>query len=470
MNKIRNYEELISCGDAASRKLVLELTDRVLKRLDSYDRIKGMMYLDGDVLHVGSRCWDLSKKKSVYVLGAGKACNQMAMAVTEILGDRVTKGVINVKFVEETDRYVNTEVYVGGHPLPNAEGERGSRRMLEIVDGSGPDDLFIFLMSGGSTALMGCPVAGITLAELMEARDVMLKNNMRVMDINTVTGHCEQLNRGNLGKRIMARGGEIISLNIWDAIGWPEIEDYNEPVKMNGTPVGPDASTFEQARRIVVENSLAGRLPESVYNHIMNGTAEQETPKHIERATYFMLNILTDSCRYALEEAKAMGVACHVFSTSLEGESKDAGMVFATLAQEIQKNARPFKAPCFVISAGETTTSILDNSTITGHGGPGQELVSGFAIVARAVPGACMLSIDTEGSDGTTKYAGGITDSTTYARANEAGIILQDALRGHASCEALSALHDCVYTGNTGTNLCDFNVMYVPEKRPNAAN
>ena len=124
MNKIRNYEELISCGDAASRKLVLELTDRVLKRLDSYDRIKSMMYLDGDILHVGSRCWDLSKKKSVYVLGAGKACNQMAMAVTEILGDRVTKGVINVKFVEETDRYVNTEVYVGGHPLPNAEGER----------------------------------------------------------------------------------------------------------------------------------------------------------------------------------------------------------------------------------------------------------------------------------------------------------------------------------------------------------
>lgn len=69
----------------------------------------------------------------------------MAMAVTEILGDRVTKGVINVKFVEETDRYVNTEVYVGGHPLPNAEGERGSRRMLEIVDGSGPDDLFTSL-------------------------------------------------------------------------------------------------------------------------------------------------------------------------------------------------------------------------------------------------------------------------------------------------------------------------------------
>lgn len=72
MNKIRNYEELISCGDAASRKLVLELTDRVLKRLDSYDRIKSMMYLDGDILHVGSRCWDLSKKKSVYVLGAGR--------------------------------------------------------------------------------------------------------------------------------------------------------------------------------------------------------------------------------------------------------------------------------------------------------------------------------------------------------------------------------------------------------------
>lgn len=461
--KIRNVEELLSCGDVESRRMVLEVTERVLQELDGYERIKSFMRREGDLLYVGNKVWDLSKKKNIYVLGAGKACNHMAGAVTQILGERLTKGVINVKIAEEEDRYVNTEVFVGGHPLPNHEGERGARRMLELVDGSGPDDLFIFLMSGGSTALMGYPVEGITLEELMEARDVMLKSNMRVMDINCVTGHCEQLNRGRLGQRIMSRGGEIISLNIWDAIGWPEVEDYGEPVAMNGTPVGPDASTFEQARRIIAENNLADRLPRAVYHYIQNGTAEQETPKRIDRATYFILNTLTDSCKYALKAAEEMGIPAYVLTTSIEGESKDAGILLATIAQEVQSFGRPFQAPCFLFSAGETTTNIADNCAVTGHGGPSQELAAGFALVAAAVPGACALSIDTEGSDGTTKYAGGLTDSTTLRRAEAAGILIQDALRGHATCEAMCAIHDCVFTGNTGTNLCDFNVLYIPK-------
>lgn len=463
--KIRNMEELLSCGDVESRKAVLEVTERVLQKLDGYQRIKRFMRREESILYVGNRSWDLSKKSHIYVLGAGKACNHMAMAVTEILGEWLTKAVINVKIAEETDRYFRTEVFIGGHPLPNQEGVRGSKRMLELVDASGPDDLFIFLMSGGSTALMGCPIDGITLEDLMDARDIMLKSNMRVMDINCVTGHCEQLNRGRLGQRIMARGGEIISLNIWDAIGWPELDDYGEPVEMNGTPVGPDSSTFDQARKIIAENGLAEKLPKSIYNYIQNGTDQQETPKKIERATYFILNILTDSCRYAVEAAEEMGIPCHILTTSIEGESKDAGMLMASFAQEIQTFGRPFSAPCFLFSAGETTTSIPDNRLITGHGGPGQELTAGFALVAKSVPGACMLSIDTEGSDGTTKYAGGLTDSTTLRRAEKVGIVLQEALRGHAVCEALSAIHDCVFTGNTGTNLCDFNVLYVPFQR-----
>lgn len=461
--KIRNMEELLSCGDIESRRKVLEVTERVLQRLDGYERVKAFVRREENLLYVGNRMWDLSKKKHIYVLGAGKACNHMAGAMTEILGGWLTKGVINVKITEDTDRYVNTEVFVGGHPLPNHEGERGAMRMLELVDASGPDDLFIFLMSGGSTALMGYPVEGITLEELMEARDVMLKSNMRVMDINCVTGHCEQLNRGRLGQRIMRRGGEIISLNIWDAIGWPEIEDYGDPVAMNGTPVGPDSSTFEQARRIIAENDLAGRLPKSVYDYIQNGTPKQETPQRIDRATYFILNTLTDSCKYALEAAEEMGVPSYILTTSIEGESKDVGMLLATIAQEVQSFGRPFQAPCFLFSAGETTTSIPDSRVIAGHGGPGQELAAGFALVAGAVPGACMLSIDTEGSDGTTRYAGGLTDSTTLRRAEAAGILIQDALRGHATCEAMCAIHDCVFTGNTGTNLCDFNVLYIPK-------
>lgn len=462
--KIRNRDELLSHGVVDSRRVVLDVTERVLQRLDAYERLKVFVRLDGDILHVGNHRWDLARKRHVYVFSAGKAANHMAMAMDEILGRRLTKGVTIVKIVEETDRYANTEVFVSGHPLPDHEGVRGSRRLLEIVDHAEKDDLFIFCMSGGSTALMAYPVDGITLEEKMAATDTMLKSNIRVMDINTIRGHISQMNRGRLGQRIERRGAEMIGLNIWDALDWPPIEDYGEPVTMRGTPIGPDYSTFADAQRIIRENGLVGRLPKSVESYIFNGTEAQETPKSITRATYFMLNILSDSCRYAAEVASDMGINHTILTTSLEGESKDAGIFLASIAKEVQRFHRPIAPPCLIFSAGETSTHILDNREIKGHGGPSQELTTGFAIIAREVPGACMLSIDTEGTDGTTKMAGGITDSETYRQAVAGGIDLQEALRGHATYEALSQLGCCVFTGNTGTNLCDFNVLYIPGK------
>ena len=462
--KIRNQEELLVHGIVASRKVILEITERVLQRLDAYERLKTFVRLEGDVLHVGNRQWNLSNKPNVYVFSAGKAANHMAMAMDEILGERLTRGVAIVKIVEGTDHYANTEVFVGGHPLPNNEGVRGSRRMLEIVDAAGPDDLFIFCMSGGSTALLAYPVDGITLEEKMAATDTMLKSNIRVMDVNTIRGHISQMNRGRLGQRIERRGAEMIGLNIWDALDWPSIEDYGEPVTIRGTPIGPDYSTFADAQRIIRENGLVGRLPKSVESYLFNGTEAQETPKSIKRSTYFMLNILSDSCKYAAEVAKEMGIRHMILTTSLEGESRDAGMIHAGIAKEVQRFHRPIEPPCLIFSAGETSTRILDNREIKGHGGPSQEFVTGFAIVAREVPGACMLSIDTEGTDGSTNMAGGIADSETYHQALAEKIDLQEALRRHATYEALSRLGCCVFTGNTGTNLCDFNVLYIPGK------
>jgi glycerate-2-kinase len=170
------------------------------------------------------------------------------------------------------------------------------------------------------------------------------------------------------------------------------------------------------------------------------------------------------ACQRSLSVAEELGIPYVTLTTSIEGESKDAGMLLATIAHEMQKTGRPFRPPMLIFSAGETTTTIPDGFKGSGHGGPSQELTAGFAVVARDVPGACMLSIDSEGSDGTTIMAGGLCDSTTWARATASGINLKEALRLHASFEALEPLHDCVFTGNTGTNLCDFNVLYVPAK------
>ncbi|MCG8484136.1 MAG: glycerate kinase, partial [Clostridia bacterium] len=170
-------------------------------------------------------------------------------------------------------------------------------------------------------------------------------------------------------------------------------------------------------------------------------------------------------CIYAKKICEKMGIAAMIVSSFLEGESKDAGAFFASIAKEIQTYGNPIQPPCVLLSSGETTTKILDNSEITGHGGPGQELTVGFAIAAANTKGACMFSIDSEGTDGTTSVAGGITDSKSYGAAIEKNVDLFAALRGHACYEALNEIGDAVFTGNTGTNLCDLNILYVPNKK-----
>lgn len=464
--KIRNRDELLSHGDVESRRIVLDITEKTLQALDARERIKSIAHMEGDILHIGSRQWDLSKKRNVYLLGAGKACNHMAMAVDELLGDHLTRGIAIVKLAEETDVFRKTEVYVGGHPLPNEEGYRACQKILELVDSATAEDLFIVVISGGSSALMSCPIDGITLQDEIDTTDVLLKSGAGILEINAVRRHISQFNGGMLAKRIAARGAELIGFGISDAVGTPATGDIGEPYKhYKGTPMGPDQTTLEDARRVIRDYDVADRLPKSVVDYLMNVGEEGETPKAFPQNTYFLLNTLPDSCIYARKAAEEMGLKAIILSSFLEGESKDAGTFFASIAREVQSYGNPLPAPCVILSSGETTTKILDNRAITGHGGPGQELTLSFAISAAKAPGACMLSIDSEGTDGTTPVAGGLTDSTSLAAAEETGVDVYAALRGHACYEALREMGDTVFTGNTGTNLCDFNVLYIPERK-----
>jgi len=462
--KIRNRDQILSHGDIESRRIVLDITEKTLQKLDAKERIKNIMHLEGDILHIGIKSWDLSKKRNVYLLGAGKACNHMAMAVDEVLGDRLTRGIAIVKIAEETDVFNKTEVYVGGHPLPNEEGYRACKKILEIVDNAGPDDLFIVVISGGSSALMSCPIDGISLEDEIVVTDVMLKTGANIYEINAIRRHISQFNGGMLAKRIEGRGAELIGFGISDGVGSPATGDIRIPyAQYKSTPMGPDTTTLEDARRVIRDYNVSDRLPKNVVEYLMNVGPEGETPKAFPNNTYYLINTLPDSCIYAKQFSEEMGIPAVILTSYLEGESRDVGSVFASVAREIQAYGNPAPAPCVLLASGEATTKILDNNEITGHGGPSQEETLSFALIADKAKGACLLSIDSEGTDGTTPVAGGITDSQSYKIAKERNVDVFAALRGHACYEALLAMDDVVFTGNTGTNLCDFNVMYVPK-------
>ena len=463
MKKIRNSQQILSHGDQESRSIVLQVADSTLARLDAYKRIKSIAKLDGTRLHIGTRSWDLSKKRNVYLFGAGKACNHMAMAVDEVLGDHLTRGIAIVKIPEDSDVFRNTEVFVGGHPLPNEEGFRASKKILEIVSRAGPDDLFIVVISGGSSALMSCPVDGISLQDEIDTTDVLLKSGAGIYEINAVRRHISAVNGGMLARKIQDVGAELIGIGISDAVGTPATDDIAKPCESyRSTPIGPDMTTLDDARNTITNRNVEHRLPGRVVDHLMNAGPEAETPKAFPDNTYYLLNSLPDSCTYAKEACATMGIPAMIVSSFLEGESRDAGTFFASMAREIQTYGNPIEPPCVLLGSGEVTSRIPDSDEIRGHGGPSQEMTVSFAITAARTIGACLLSVDSEGTDGTTVVAGGITDSTTLAAAAERNINLYRALREHSCYEALDAIGDTVFTGNTGTNLCDLNVMYVP--------
>lgn len=463
--KIKNQNGLLSYGDIDSRQILLDITEEVLEALDAGNIMRNLISRDGSLLKIGDRCWDLSQKDHIYLLGAGKACNAMSIAIEEILGEYLTMGIVSVKILEKNDNFKKTKVFVGGHPLPNQEGQQAAMEMLALARSSTERDLFICVMSGGSSALLSCPAGNITLEEEIEATDILLKLGANIKEINAVRRHISGINGGRLAQIIQSRKAEMIGFAIRDSLGLEATNDISIPVpNYSATPIGCDDTTIADAKLVIEKYHLTDLLPKNVMSYINSLSYEEETPKAFPEFTYYVLNTVIDSCLIAERIAKNKGIKSIILTASLEGEAREAGRVLASIAREIQQSGNPIKAPCLVISAGEVTVHIDKSDPILGHGGPSQEMAAGFAVAASNIRGAAFLSIDSEGTDGTTMVAGGITDSQTQRHAKDNNIDIIRALDVHAAGEALEALNCAVKTGNTGTNLCDFNLMYIPEK------
>ena len=457
--KIKNRGGLLSVGDVKVRRPILEIIESTLQRMDIYHTIKKSLIKDNNILRLGTYQWDLSKSRNVYVVGAGKAANAMAKAVEEILEDSIREGIVIVKQLESGDKLSKIELVEGGHPLPNKEGFLATKRIFRMVEQATPDDMFIGLISGGSSALMSCPIPGITLGDEIALTSELLRCGARIIEINAVRRHISKVNGGQLAQAIQEKGAEMINLIISDSVGSAPTTNPLNQVKFFGTPVAPDATTVQDARDVLKKFDLYSRIPGAITEFFINAGSIKETPKELgERIHHFVLQRPADACEAAKRAAREMDLDEIILTTVLEGESREAGIFLASIAKEIALNRRPIAPPCVLIAAGETTTVMDDKS---GLGGPSQELALGFALEIADRKGICIAAIDTDGTDGPTEIAGGIVDGTTVYRARQKGIDAYDSLRAHDSSGFFTAIGDEIITGNTGTNVCDLNVIYI---------
>lgn len=435
------------------RSIAMNLVRASLDAVDPAAAVKRYVRRDGDSLHVDGRAYDLRRYKRVLVVGGGKAGAPMAQAIEEILGDRVTAGILNVKYGYTAPTKV-IELNQAGHPIPDEKGVAGAQKMADLVRGATADDLVIALISGGGSALMVLPTPGITLADKRRLTDALLRSGATINEMNAVRKHLSQVKGGGLAR--LAAPADVITLMLSDVVGSPL------DVIASGPSV-PDTSTFEDAWRILESHDLIDELPKAIADRLKAGLAGEvaDTPKPGDPIFAKCQNVVVASneiaARLAVEQAKRDGLETQLLSTFVEGEAREVARVVAGIAKEIATSGNPVPAPACVVLGGETTV------TIKGHGlgGRNQELALAAGISLAGWSDAMVVTLATDGSDGPTDAAGAIVDGQTVERARAIGLDPWQSLADNDSYHFFQKLGDLLITGPTNTNVNDLTFVLV---------
>lgn len=447
---IKNLKKLLSHGNTEGRKITLDIIEHTLRTIDTYEIVKKRVLIRDNVLFVNNLRFDLSKIRNIYVLGAGKGTSRMAEALDEILGDKITTGII-IEKRGQSRNLKRIKVLEGGHPIPDKAGFEATKHILEIAKNAQEGDLVFVCIMGGCSALMTLPFEGITLEDVQRTNYLLLKCGATIEEINAVRKHISAVKGGRLAQYIYP--ARIVSLIVVD-----------EVAGLPWGPTVPDKTTFEDAVYILKKYDVWKKVPRTVRNHLKKGLINPslETPKANDLKKIKIHNLVIANnniaCEAAKKRAEELGLNSVILSTILEGESREAGIVLASIAKEIEKRQRPLKAPCAIILGGETTVTLTEDP---GEGGRNQELVLAAAIKIDCSKKIVISSIGTDGTDGPTEIAGGIVDGYTLKRGKEKGLDFIMHLKNHNSSYIFRRLDDIILTGPTGTNVMDLILIVV---------
>lgn len=390
----------------------------------------------------------------LFVIGAGKAGAGMAQVVDRMFSGRIAAGLVITKYGHALPTE-QIQVFEAGHPVPDRAGELAVEGMREILHDLDEEDVVLCLLSGGGSALLPLPADGVSLREKQEMTGDLLRAGATILELNAVRKHLSLMKGGQLLR--WTAPARVVSLIMSDVIGDPL--DF-----IASGPTAPDTTTFADALSILGKYGIAvrpgarGRLASGARGEI------PETPKHGDPIFERVSNHMIANNRLLVESASAksreLGFQTLVLSSEVEGEARDVGRFFASVAKEIMATGNPIPAPACIIASGETTVTVRGG----GMGGRNQEMALAWAIKMQASrQPMCFASVATDGTDGPTSAAGGLVDPFTCSRALEFNLEPSKFLRENDSFTFLRTVRDLITTGPTQTNLMDLQILLVGE-------
>lgn len=378
------------------------------------------------------------------VIGAGKASAAMAAAVDAAWPDVDVSGVVVTRYGHAVPAGRIT-ILQAAHPVADEMSESAARQVVEALQGLTPDDLVLALISGGGSALLALPAAGLTLADKQAITRSLLHSGANIKEMNLVRRHLSAIKGGKLAK--LARPARLVSLIISDVPG-------DNPADVASGPTVADDSTPQQALALLDRYQIP--LPDAVRRHLSQTTASESAD---DNAQTHLIATPSLALQAAADAARRHGITPLILGDAIEGESREAAIVMAGIARSVKQYGQPLAGPAVLLSGGETTVTVSGGKA--GKGGRNTEFLLSLACALQGESGIWAIAGDTDGIDGTEDAAGAIIGPDTLQRGNAAGVIARDYLDAHDSYSYFQATNELVITGPTLTNVNDIRAILI---------
>ena len=435
------------------RALVTRVMLAALTAVEPGEAVRRALQRDGDTLTVRNQTYNLADYDRVVVVGAGKASAPMAAAVEEIVGDRCSAGLVVVKH-GHTHPTKTVQLREASHPIPDESCVDGTAELVELLATTGPRDLVVVALSGGGSALMLLPAEGISLADMQQTTDLLLRAGATINELNTVRKHLERAKGGGLAR--LAAPSDVLALVLSDVVGNPL------DVIASG-PTVPDTSTFADTCAILERFGVWDRLPANVAARLDAGRKGEipDTPKPGDPLFDRVQTVVVASNELAAEagvrQAQSEGLTAQLLTTYVEGEAREVAKVVAAFAREEAARGAPLPRPACLVLGGETTVTVRGN----GLGGRNQELALAASLKIAGLDNAIVAALATDGNDGPNDATGALADGSTVARARALGLDPDAYLANNDAYHFFEALGDLLITGPTNTNVNDLLFVFV---------
>lgn len=371
----------------------------------------------------------------VYMVAVGKAGWQMGRAAAEILEDRLEAGIVVTKYDHVKGEIHKTRCFEAGHPVPDQNSYLAAQAALELVARAGAEDVVIFLLSGGGSALFEKPL--VPGEELQDITAQLLACGADIVEMNTIRKRLSAVKGGRFA--LVCEPARVFSIVLSDILG--------DPLDMIASgPAYPDSSTCADALSIAEKYGL--RLSDTAWELL-----RQETPKELCNVETQITGSVSDLCRAAALACRELGYEPHLLTDQLACEAREAGRFLGAIARTYQNTEKSLA----FLAGGETVVHL----TGKGKGGRNQELALSAAEEIDGLKDTAVFSVGSDGTDGPTDAAGGYSDGATRAKLSAAGISIYDVLQDNDAYHALAQTDGLIVTGATGTNVNDVAVLLI---------